>query len=254
MYCLHIDRERFERARQDAGERQKEGIGTMGEKLLHATLKNYFSGEEDLQEQKIGRYIADISGPDGVVEIQTGSYAALKKKLPALLKEHPVTVVYPLMRKKTVFWIDPQTGEVTKGRKSPKEGKPYDALPELFYLSEFCGKENFRILLFFYDGEEYRRRDGWGREGKKGAHRVERIPLLPVDLLLLSDLYDYGALLPPSCPTTFTGNEFSKLTAMKGRRLWAALKFLVECDVLSKERKGRTCFYTVHRKEFVCCE
>ena len=81
MVLTGIDKERFARALRDAGERQAEGIGMLGEKLLHAALKNYFSGENDLQEQKVGRYVADIYGPEGIIEIQTGGFYPLQKKI-----------------------------------------------------------------------------------------------------------------------------------------------------------------------------
>ena len=126
MKRFSIDQKRLERARQDAGERQSEDggadIGTLREKLLHATLKNYFSGEDDLPEQKVGRYVVDLLGPNGATEIQTGSLLPLKRKIGALLESMPVTVVCPVMREKMLYWIDPESAEVSPGRKSPKKG------------------------------------------------------------------------------------------------------------------------------------
>ncbi len=245
MCRLQIDAARFERARSDAEKRSRESIGTLGEKVLHATLKNYFSDAGDLQEQKIGRYVADIFGKRGIIEIQTGGYAALKKRLPSLLEQYPVTVVCPVMRKKELFWIDPVTGAVDKGRRSPKTGRLCDALPELFYLSEFCERENFKIWIFLYDGREYKIRDGWGNGGKRGAHRADRVPLTPVDLYEFSVSDDFAALLPPGCPDSFTGEQFSGLISKKGYKLWASLRFLTERGVLRREKRNRTYVYTV---------
>ncbi len=251
MYHLVIDKERFTAARKKAEGRQKQGIGTLREKLLHATLKNYFSGEGDLLEQKVGAFVADISGQDGIVEIQTGGCAPLKKKLAALLSHTRVTVVCPIMRKKKIFWIDPISGELTGGRKSPKNGTCTEILPELFYLSEFIGKEGFRVVIFLYDGCEYRRKDGWGNDGKRGAHRYERYPEEAVDLLVLESPFDCGALLPDGCPENFTGREFSRLSSFRGRNCWAALKLLTETGVLERDSGLRPYVYHVIYKEYL---
>ena len=47
-------------------------------------------------------------------EIQTRQFHLLNAKLTALLPECPVTVVYPVIRRKRVTWIDPETGEALR--------------------------------------------------------------------------------------------------------------------------------------------
>ena len=65
MIC---DRLRFEEAclHVNNGGRLIKGIGTKREKTVHAVLKNYFEPFHDSQEQKIGGYIADIVGENGI--------------------------------------------------------------------------------------------------------------------------------------------------------------------------------------------
>ena len=259
MERFTIDQKRLERACRDAGERQTgdvcgngcDGIGTMREKLLHAALKNYFSGEEDLPEQKVGRHVVDLLGPDGATEIQTGSLFPLKKKIGALLDEVPVTVVCPVMRRKTLCWIDPLTAEVSPGRKSPKKGAAWSLLPELLYLAPWIGREDFTVVIFLYDGVEYRLKNGWGKDGKRGSERFERHPERAVDLIVLQSRYDCGALLPENCPPKFSSAEFAKRTGFGGRKCWAALKFLCEVGVLEKNDDARPQTYTVTNKEFL---
>ena len=246
-----LDHSRFVAALAAAKGRQREGIGTLSEKLLHATLKNYFTDEGDLKEQKFHGSVVDIYGKSGIVEIQTGGCYPLKKKLSRLsLYGEDITVVCPLMRKRTIFWIDPQTAELSGGRKSPKTGKPSDLLPELFYLSELINCRNFTVLLFLYDGEEYKIREGMHR-GRTRTHRVERIPTEAVDLIEISCGYDLGALLPDNCPERFLVQDFSNLTGLKGRQLWAALKLLEEQEIITKEKIGRETTCTVAVKEFL---
>ena len=126
-----MDSQRFEEAILRAGARQRSGIGTLGEKTLHAVLKYYFEPYAPSHEVRLGGFIADIVGENGVIEIQTGSFERLRKKLGALLEVAPVTVVYPISAIKWVRWIDPLTGESTGRRKSPKRYGPCELLPEL---------------------------------------------------------------------------------------------------------------------------
>ena len=90
MRRLEVDKERFACALKDAAERQPEGIGMLREKLLHATLKKYFLEDGALPEQKVGKYIVDLLGKNGIMEIQTGSCAPLRPKLQALLPLYPI--------------------------------------------------------------------------------------------------------------------------------------------------------------------
>ena len=245
MRRLEVDEERFADALRAATERQPMGIGMLQEKLLHATLKNYFSNDEERPEQRVGKYIVDLFGKIGIMEIQTGSCAPLRPKLQALLPLYPVTVVCPIFRKRVVFWIDAQNGALSGGRKSPKTGKYSDILPELIYLAPFLDDGHFRLLLFLYDGAEYKCRDGWGKDGKRGAHRQERVPEKAVEMLLVENLGDCRALLPEECPERFTEKEFGKRIGMRGRKRSASLKGLLECGVLKRKKEGRVYIYSL---------
>ncbi|MDF2567294.1 MAG: hypothetical protein K0R90_750, partial [Oscillospiraceae bacterium] len=103
-------------------QREKNGIGTLSEKTLHAVLKQYFEPFLANHETKIGSFVADIVGEDGIIEIQTCGFDKLRKKLDAFLPVCKVTVVYPVTNIKWLSWIDERTGEITQKRKSPKQG------------------------------------------------------------------------------------------------------------------------------------
>ena len=86
-----MDCNRFQQACRQAREslRGQNGIGTLGEKTLHAALKAYYEPDAESHEIKIGRYIADIVGENGIIEIQTQSFDKLRKKLEAFFIRHP---------------------------------------------------------------------------------------------------------------------------------------------------------------------
>ena len=125
-----MDKERFFDACQKViyREHRLNGIGTYGEKTVHAVLKCYFDPFEDNHEQRIGGYVADIVGENGIIEIQTAGFDKLRNKINAFLSVGRVTVVYPIPCNKWLISVNPETGAVGSKRKSPKKGSPYDVI------------------------------------------------------------------------------------------------------------------------------
>ena len=87
-------------------EHKANGIGTLGEKSLHAILKHTYEPDVSCHEKKECGYYADISNGEGIIEIQTRNFNTLRRKLQEFLQERPVRIVYPLARCKWIVWID----------------------------------------------------------------------------------------------------------------------------------------------------
>lgn len=226
------------------GDRCDRGIGTLGEKTLHSVLKNYFEPCPENHEIKIGRYVADIVNGDGITEIQTRSFDRLRPKLAAFSELSPVTVVCPVVRRKALVWIDPENGEMTKARRSPKIGKPSDALRELCRIHEFIGRENIQICILMLDCEEYRMRDGWARDGKRGSTRYERIPTELIEEIYIQSAADLAELLPDSLPEQFTAKDFRRAVGFGGMSASFTLKMLAEHGVIKQAGKiGKSFLY-----------
>ena len=99
-----------------AKERETNGIGTLKEKTMHAVLKNFYEPDVSHQEIKVDRFVADILRDNEIIEIQTRSFNAMRKKLSVFLEKYPVTIVYPIPHNKWLYWIDENTGEISKKR------------------------------------------------------------------------------------------------------------------------------------------
>lgn len=223
------------------------GIGTLGQKMLHAVLKHYYAPNPDWQEQRVGRFVVDVSRPDGIYEIQTRQLDKLRPKLQRLLPEHPVTVVYPLPRLRYLAWVDPDTGEVSKLRKSPKTGYPCDALPELGRLREFLHDPHFHVRVLLLDLEEYRFLNGYGANRKRGASRCERIPRALAEEIRLDTAADYLRLLPETLPERCTAQELAAAARLRGIRAWTAKELLLEAGALEPcGKRGRATLYQVN--------
>ena len=112
-----MDEDRFLQCCREVMEEggRDQGIGTLGEKSLHAALKRYLEPDETFREVAIGRYVADIVNPEGIIEIQTGGFGRLREKLGFFLDHYPVTVVYPVAQVKWLIGVD-QDGTMWAGR------------------------------------------------------------------------------------------------------------------------------------------
>ncbi len=219
------------------------GIGTLGEKTLHAVIKQYLEPNEKYREVKVEASVADIFNEQGIIEIQTRSYEKLRKKLPTLLDTAPVTVVLPLPHRKTVTWVDPKTGESTVPRKSPKTGRPHDGLRELAKIRDFLPDPRLTVRIMLIDMEEYRNLDGWGNGGKRGSSRKERIPTGLVSEYILKERDDYAVFLP-ELPDEFTLKEYAKAAKLNQQRATAGLNILRELDLVRHiGKRGRENLY-----------
>ena len=223
----------------------KNGIGMQKERTLHSVIKSYLEPDVDQQEIPIGPYVADIyhRSPPEALEVQTGNFGPLRDKLESFLAEFPVTVVHPIPWHTTVYWSDPGTGEMSKGHRSPRVGRLYEILPELYRVSGLLGHPGLTFMPMLVDVEEYRLMDGWSRGGKRGAHRIDRIPVAIGECRLLQTAADYLDLLPP-LPDTFTAAEYGRSTRFGGRALSYSLMALRRLGVVEQAgRKGRSNLY-----------
>jgi len=229
------------------------GIGTLGEKTLHTELKAFFEPDRSAHEIRVGPYVADIVGEDGIIEIQTGNFDRLRKKLTAFLEAAPVTVVYPITHFKWLLWVEPESGSVTSRRKSPRAGNYPDAMFELYKLMPLLKHPNLRLCLLLIDLEEYRLRDGWSRDKKRGSHRYERIPLALAGRLDLRSPGDWrspealAAFFPASLPSPFTSKDYAKAARLSLSSAQTALRVLAHMGAAERcGKRGNSYLYEVH--------
>ncbi len=241
-----MDQQRFLEACEQIiqKERATRGIGTLGEKTLHAVLKQYFEPDVNSQEVKVGGYVADIVGENGIIEIQTANFNRLRDKLTAFLECAHVTVVYPIPAVKWLCWIDPETQQISKKRKSPRKGTVYDAFTELYKIKSFLKHENLTLCFVLLELEEYRILNGWSKDRKKGSHREERIPVALLDEIYIHRPSDYRVCVPKELPTQFTVKDYAKAAKISLSAAGTALHVLNAAGaVLRTGKQGRSYLY-----------
>jgi hypothetical protein len=205
------------------------GIGTLNERSVHAYLKHHFEPNPDSQEIKIGGFVADIVGENGIIEIQTGSFGYLKKKLKAFLEAGHVTVVYPVIAVNTI--INTDTG---RKYKSPRKKTIYNFLPQAYNIREFLADERLHFILVLMAVSQ--EKSGKTKKDRKPEKIISEIPLER-----LSDWHIFTDELPES----FTQKEFENLTKVYGRDGWGSLQTLISVGLVSQTHKeGNTKIYS----------
>ena len=243
-----IDREAFEAARKKVigVDRKRSGIGTLSEKTVHAILKNYYEPDEEKQEIPIENYVADIFSDGGIMEIQTRQFNKMRNKLSAFLPLYPVTIVYPIPREKWIIWIDEESGELSRKRKSPAKGNVYLAFIELYKIKMYLKNPNLRVKLVLMDMEEYKLLNGWSRDKKRGSSRYDRIPTELVEEVDITRIEDYMQFVPYDLEEEFTSKEFAKAAHIPVKLAQTVLNILYHIGTVTRTgKKGREYLYTV---------
>ena len=243
-----IDREAFEAARKKVigVDRKRSGIGTLSEKTVHAILKNYYEPDEEKQEIPIENYVADIFSDGGIMEIQTRQFNKMRNKLSAFLPLYLVTIVYPIPREKWIIWIDEESGELSRKRKSPAKGNVYLAFIELYKIKMYLKNPNLRVKLVLMDMEEYKLLNGWSRDKKRGSSRYDRIPTELVEDVDITRIEDYMQFVPYDLEEEFTSKEFAKAAHIPVKLAQTVLNILYDIGTVTRTgKKGREYLYTV---------
>ncbi|MBR1384419.1 MAG: hypothetical protein IJ555_11530 [Ruminococcus sp.] len=227
-----------------ANERIRKGIGTLGEKSLHAVLKNYYEPNKENHEVKVGKYVADIVGENGIIEIQTRHFSRLVDKIEGFLDFSDVTVVYPIAKIKYIKWIDTETGEITERRRSPKKGSIYNVIPELYRIKYTLDNPRMHIKLCMLETEETRLLDGKTETRKKGATKADIIPTSLDSEISLNCPSDYKLFIPAGMASEYTSKDFAKAAHISLDVAQTTLNLLTYLKITRKVgKKGRNNLY-----------
>ncbi len=197
------------------------GIGTLGERSLHAALKEQIAEPGDRFEVLVDGYVIDIVRGDLLIEVQTGSFAALKTKLAALLANHRVLLVHPIPAERWIVKMGPDGTTWLDRRRSPRRGKVTDVFRELVSFPHLAAHANLAIEVALTREEEVRVNDGQGSWRRKGWRIADRRLLDVAARQRFGGVGDYLTLLPPGLPDPFTTRD---LAAGLGERIALAQK------------------------------
>jgi hypothetical protein len=192
-------------------------IGTLNEGALHAQLKDWYRRPGDRLEQRVGGYVIDLVRDDLLVEIQTGGFAPLRRKLEALTALGPVRLVAPVALTRRVIRLTAE-GEVLSARRSPRRGCLEDVFARLVSFPGLLCRPTFELEVVLTHEDELRalgparayRRHGWTVVGRRLASVESTVRIAAPG--------DAARLLPAGLPKAFDTAELAQ-AAGTSRRL-----------------------------------
>ena len=233
---------RFDRLCREAASAPRgtgeEGIGTLGEKRMHAIIKRYLCEDHACHEVGVldTSYVSDVRIGNDVFEVQTGAFYPMKKKIAHYIEntDCTVTVVHPISVERWVTWVDVKTGEVTPRKRSPKRERAIHLLPELYCLLSHLSNERLRFRLLMIEEEDFRTLTGRKDNRKRGARLYERMPLSLLGEIEFSSPTDFSVFLPADLPSPFTVKDFSQKTGLRGRDAYSAVHVLEKLGIITQ--------------------
>ena len=182
----------------------------MTEYSLHSEIKDWYMLSGDELEAKVEDFIIDIIRGKLLIEIQTGNFSAIKRKLVKLLLNNKVRLVYPVAELKWIVHIS-KSGEFIRRRKSPKKGKLTDLFYELIHMPTLIKNPNFSLEVLIIEEEEVRCKDGRGSWRRRGISVKDRKLLNVFDRIIFKNNQDFLKFLPNELDEYFT----NKVLALK---------------------------------------
>ena len=188
--------------------RPPRGIGELKERSLHAAVKKWYAVPTDRLEARVGSYVADIERDGILVEIQTRSFGAIRRKLRDLLVANRVRLVHPVAKRKWIVRVSKKGKELSR-RRSPKEGKPADIFTELVSIPDLARHPNFSLDVLMTEEEELRCDDGRGSWRRGGVSVVDHRLVSVINRVELHGPEDYARFLPAGLPSPFTNRDLA---------------------------------------------
>src|SRR5262249_33624770 len=131
------------------------GIGTLRENSLHAGLKAWYAKPGDETECLLDGYVVDLRRGESIIEIQTGHFSQIKRKLAVLLEQRPVRLVYPVAVERWIVRVGPDRRKPLSRRKSPRRGNIAEVFTELVSFPELLVHPNFNLEVAMIREEEW---------------------------------------------------------------------------------------------------
>jgi hypothetical protein len=225
-------------------------IGTEKESGLHRALKFRYTGAGGKTEAGVGTFVADGISEDGeIIEVQTGSFGPLKRKMADLTSRGRVRIVHPIIVNKYIEVFD-TAGNKQYRRKSPRKGSEWDLFYALLYAPELPRIPGLTIELALVDILETRIQDGKGSWRRRGVSITGRELAACRGTISFNSPADYRRFIPFDQGEAFTSGDLRKKAHIQGPLASKALYVLVKMDLIKRiGKKGNSWVYKVRREK-----
>ncbi|MHA2027122.1 MAG: hypothetical protein ACW98U_14570 [Candidatus Thorarchaeota archaeon] len=192
-------------------------IGTLKERSLHASIKQLYMSSDAEAEVTVDGYVIDVIRDGILIEVQTRNFSKIKSKLLALLKNHPVKLVYPIPAEKWIVRQSPDGLTELGRRKSPKRMGFIHIFDELIRFPNYLAHHNFSLEVILIQEEEIRRKDGKGSWKRRGWSIVDRRLVEVVDKRLYKNPSDFLQFIPDTLDRPFSNSDLMEALGISRR-------------------------------------
>ena len=223
----------------------KKKFAVSNESSLHRTLKFRYAGPGGETEVETGEYVADGIREDGeYIEVQTGSFAPLRKKVKELASDGRVRIIHPIAVSKKIE-VYGEDGSLLYRRKSPVKGCPWDFFDALLHAPELPLIRGVTFEIVMADITEKRVKDGKGSWRRKGVSIKDRELSAWHESILLKKPADYLRFVPFKKSEEFTVSQLAERAQIDKWRAGKALYVLTKMKIVKKTgKKGSAWVYT----------
>lgn len=192
------------------------GIGELNERSLHRALKAHYAVPGSQTEQAIDGYVADIVIDGRIIEIHTGIFSPLKRKLPRLLEGNRVTLVHPIARDRYIVKPTADGKGIMSRRMSPKHGSVFTIFAALASIPTLLGNSNLTLEVVITVEEEVRVADARRNRRRGGWTAIDRRLVEIVEVHRIERMADLFAMLDAKLAVEFTTADLAN--AMRSPR------------------------------------
>jgi len=185
-------------------------IGVLREGPLHAAINATLATPGDRFEVPVGGFVIDLVRADGeLVEVQTGGFSALGRKLDGLLDTHRFRIVYPVAAERRIVRVDRQ-GEITSVRRSPRRAGVVEVFDKLVAFPSLLTHPHLTIEVVLLR-EDHVRGGRPERVGRRTRDPGERRLIDVIDRVEVRGPGDVAKMLPPLPSDPFSTRELAAL-------------------------------------------
>lgn len=158
-------------------------------------------------------FVIDILRDDTtLIEIQTGSFAAMGRKLDTLLPYHAMHIVHPI----AVEIMLHKPG--ARPRRSPRKNNIYSLFDELVSMPTLLDHPNLTIEVALVSVDTHQVADPTLSRGRGGWRTVDRRLRDVVSRHPFSSIDDLTALVPTDLPEVFTTSDLARMASIPKAR------------------------------------
>ncbi|MGI9595775.1 MAG: hypothetical protein ACR2QK_06430 [Acidimicrobiales bacterium] len=207
----------------------------MNESSLHAGLKDLLAEPGDELEFELDGFVIDIRRGDLLIEVQTGSFGAMGRKLDRLLTEYQMRLIHPV----PVATYLHKPG--AKARRSPIKGSLHSVLDELVSIPTLLDHPNLTLDVFLVTIDKFQEHDPKARRGRGGWRTTDKKLRSVESTHRFSSTDDLVGLMPAGLPSQFTTADMAAsgdISRDGAQKLAYCLRALDRIQVIDRTKAG----------------